>query len=155
MNYSGSFEVSSPRDKAYAFATDPAKIITIFPDVQEAKILDAESFTLKVKVGLEFVKGVMDVKCVIAEKTPSTFVKLRMTGRGLASVVELESGFSLEDAPAGGTLVKWTANASFSGLMTKFGPRLIDSVASQYIEEIVESLKEKLSEAHAVTPATN
>jgi len=145
MNYNGTFEVKSSRDQVYAFAIDPVKVTTIFPDVQDVKVIDANNFSLKARVGIGFVKGMMDIKCVIAEKKPSAYVKLKANGIGLSSAVELESSFTLEDAPNGGTLVRWTAEAKISGLIARVGSRIMDSVASKYINQIIESLKEKLS----------
>ncbi len=62
MHYDGSFEVSASKEMCYAFATDPAKITTIFPEVQDVKLLDSENFELKTRIGISFIKGTMDVK---------------------------------------------------------------------------------------------
>ena len=145
MNYNGTFEVKSSRDRVYAFATDPIKVTTIFPDVQDIQVIDSDNFLLKAKVGIGFVKGLMDIRCVITEKTPSKHVKLKANGTGLSSAVELESDFTLDDTPDGGTLVRWKTEAKISGLMARVGSRIMDSVASKYINQIIESLKEKLS----------
>jgi carbon monoxide dehydrogenase subunit G len=144
MHYDGSFEVVSNRDKVYEFATDPSKIATVFPDVQDVKVEDAEHFTLKAKVGISFIRGLMDVRCTVAEKTPASFVKLKISARGLGSAIEMENGFSLQDSQSGGTLVKWYADANVAGLMARTGTRLMDSAADKYIREIVDALKQKL-----------
>jgi carbon monoxide dehydrogenase subunit G len=145
MHYDGSFEVASDRARAYEFATDPSKIVTIFPDVQDVRIDDAEHFTFKAKVGISSIRGMMDVKCTVTEKNPSTSVKLKVSASGLGSAVEMESGFSFEAAKSGGTLVKWTADARVAGLMARIGSRLMDSVAAKYVNQIVEALKRELS----------
>jgi len=145
MHYDGSFEVSASKEVSYAFATDPAKITTIFPDVQDVKIIDSEAFELKTKIGISFIKGTMDVKGNIAEKIPSKFVKLKAKANGLGSSIDLESGFSMDDDTNGGTVVKWTADAIIGGLIARVGSRLIDSAAQKYIEQIITSLKQKLS----------
>jgi carbon monoxide dehydrogenase subunit G len=145
MHYDGSFEVVSARAEVYEFATDPSKVAMIFPDVLDVKVDDAEHFTLKAKVGISSIKGVMDVKCAIVEKVPSTSVKLKLRASGLSSAVEMESGFSFEDAKGGGTLVKWTADAKVAGLIARVGSRLTDSIAAKYLDQTVEALKRSLS----------
>ncbi len=145
LHYDGSFEVSASKEASYAFATDPAKVTTIFPDVQDVRIVDSETFELKTKIGISFIKGIMNVKGSIAEKIPSKFVKLKAKANGLGSSIDLESGFSMEDGKNGGTLVKWTADAIVGGLIARVGSRLIDSAAQKYIEQIITSLKQKLS----------
>jgi len=146
MHYEGSFEVSSSKEMVYAFATEPAKITTILPDVQDVKIIDAENFTLKAKLGISFVKGPMDVKCTITDKTPSIFLKLKATANGLSSVVEVESSFTMQDTQSGGTLVKWAADAKIAGLIARVGSRLLDSATEKYVTEMIDSFKQKVSQ---------
>ncbi len=145
MHYEGSFDVKAARDKVYDFVTDPEKVTSIFPDVQSLKIVDANNFSLKAKVGISFIKGTMDVKLSLVDNRRPTYSKLKARGTGLNSSVDLESSFTLEDAPAGGTHVKWAADAKISGMMASVGSRLIDSAANKYVKEIIGSLEKKLS----------
>ena len=144
MHYDGSFEVPLPKQKVYDFVMDPMKVTSIFPDVQDVKVIDADNFTLKAKVGISFIRGMMDVKMNIVERKPPTFARMKAKGNGLSSSIELENSFTMEDAP-GGTLVKWSADAKIAGLMASVGSRLIDAAAQKYVAETIGSLKEKLS----------
>jgi carbon monoxide dehydrogenase subunit G len=146
MHYDGSFEVLSSKDMVYAFVTDPAKITTIIPDVQDVKMIDADSFSLKAKLGISLAKGLMDVKCTIAEKTPSTSLKLKARANGISSVVDLASSFTLEDTQGGGTQVNWATDAKIAGLMARVGSRLIDSATEKYVKQMIDALKQKLSQ---------
>src|SRR5207253_8336300 len=97
MHYDGSFEVSVPKKKVYDFVMDPAKITSIFPEVQDFKIIDENNFSLKAKVGVSFIRGMMDVKMSIVERRPPTFAKMKAKGNVLSSSVELENTFTMED----------------------------------------------------------
>jgi uncharacterized protein len=146
MHYDGSFEVPVQKQKVYDFVMDPAKITSIFPDVQDVKVIDENNFSLKAKVGISFIRGMMDVKMSIVERKPPTFASMKAKGNGMSSSVELENTFTMEDAPGGsGTVVRWAADAKISGLMASVGSRLIDAAAQKYVAEIIGSLKEKLS----------
>jgi carbon monoxide dehydrogenase subunit G len=146
MHYDGSFEVPVQKQKVYDFVVDPARITSIFPDVQDFKMIDENTFTLKAKVGISFIKGMMDVKLSIIDKAPPGFAKMKAKGNGLSSSVELENSFTMEDAPGGsGTIVKWAADAKIAGLMASVGSRLIDAAAQKYVTEIIGSLKQKLA----------
>ncbi len=145
MHYEGSFDVAAPKEKVYDFVTDPEKVTSIFPDVQSVKVIDATNFALKAKVGMSFIKGVMDVKLSLVENKRPTFTKLKARGTGLNSSVDLESTFTLEDGAGGGTRVKWSAEAKISGMMASVGSRLIDSAADKYVKQIIGSLEKKLS----------
>jgi len=110
------------------------------------RVLDENNFALKAKVGISFIRGLMDVKLGIVERNPPTFARMKAKGNGLSSSVELENTFTMEDASSGGgTLVKWAADAKIAGLMASVGSRLIDAAAQKYVAEIIGSLKEKLS----------
>jgi len=146
MHYDGSFVVPATKQKVYDFVMDPAKITSIFPDVQDVKVIDDSNFSLKAKVGISFIRGMMDVKMTIVERTPPSFARMKAKGNGISSSVELDNTFNIEDAPGGsGTLVKWAADAKISGLMASVGSRLMDAAAQKYVAEIIGSLKEKLS----------
>jgi len=145
MHYDGSFVVAANRTKAYEFAIDPSRVSTIFPDVSDVVVQDAEHFALRARIGISSIKGAMDVKCTVVEKVPLTSVKLKLLASGLSSGVEMGSTFSFEDTSGGGTLVRWTADAVVVGLIASLGSRLTDSVAKKYIHNIIESLKRELS----------
>jgi len=145
LHYEGAFDVAASKEKVYDFVNDPKKVTTIFPDVQSVKVIDEDNFQLKAKVGMSFIKGTMDVKLTLLEKKRPTFSKLRARGTGLNSAVDLESSFTLEDGPKGGTHVKWAADAKISGMMASIGSRLIDAQADKYVKQIIGSLEKKLS----------
>jgi carbon monoxide dehydrogenase subunit G len=146
MHYDGSFEVPVSKQKVYDFVMDPKKITSIFPDVQDLKILDENNFSLKAKVGVSFIRGMMDVKMSVVERRPPTFARMKAKGNGMSSSVELENTFTMEDGQGGnGTLVRWGADAKIGGLMASVGSRLIDAAAQKYVAEIIGSLKEKVS----------
>src|SRR5450759_1369865 len=112
MHYDGSFEVPMQKQKVYDFVMDPAKITSIFPDVQDVKVIDESNFTLKAKVGISLIRGMMDVKLSIVERTPPTFAKMKAQGSGISSSCELENTCTMGDAAGGGgILVKWAADA--------------------------------------------
>ncbi len=146
MHFDGSFEFPTERQKVYDFVTEPMKVTSIFPDVQDVKVIDANNFSLKAKVGISFIRGMMDVKMAITERNPPNSVKMHAKGNGLSSSVELDTSFTTEDSPTGkGTVVKWAADAKIAGLMASVGSRLMDAAAQKYVTEIIASLKEKLS----------
>jgi carbon monoxide dehydrogenase subunit G len=153
MHYDGSFEVPVPRQKVYDFVMDPTKITSIFPDVQDLKIIDENNFTLKAKVGISFIRGMMDVKMSIIERRPPSFAKMKAKGTGLSSTIELDNTFTMEELAGGvGTRVIWAADAKIGGLMASVGSRLVDAAAQKYVAEIIGSLKEKLSAQSSSSP---
>ena len=146
MHYQGNFDVPAARDAAYAFLIEPKNLVSIFPDAHDLRIIDENNFSAKVKVGMSFIKGTLDVKMTLVEKKPSSFAKLKARGTGMNSSVDLESAFSLEDGRSSGTTIAWTADTKISGMMASVGSRLMESAAEKYVNQIVDSLKRKLAQ---------
>lgn len=145
MHYEGAFDVAATKESVYDFVNDPTRVTKIFPDVQSVKVLDEHNFQIKAKVGMSFIKGTMDVKVTLLDQKRPTYSRLRARGTGLNSAVDLDSTFTLEDTPSGGTHVKWAADAKISGMMASVGSRLIDSQADKYVKQIIGSLEKSLS----------
>jgi uncharacterized protein len=145
MHYDGAFDVTGNKEKVFDFLTDPKKMTTIFPDIQNVKILDENNFTLKAKVGMSFIKGTMDVKGTISEKKRPTMAKVKARGTGINSSVDLDSIFTIADGANGGTHVTWSADAKISGMMASVGSRLIDSASDKYVKQIIGALQKNLS----------
>ncbi len=146
MHYQGTFDVPASRETVYAFLTDAKNVTSIFPDVQDLKVTDENNFSAKVKVGMSFIRGTLDVKMALTDKKPGSFAKLKARGTGLNSSVDLESTFSLEESETGSTTVSWATEAKISGMMASVGSRLMESAAQKYVNQMVDSLKRKLAE---------
>ena len=72
------------------------------------------------------------------------FAKLKAKPNGLGSSIGLESDFPMEDGNTGGTVVKWTEDATI-GIYERVGSRMFDSAAHKYINGIIVSLRQNLS----------
>lgn len=142
MHFEGTIEVPVPKEKFYAFVTEPAKMISILPDVEESKVLDGGHFFVKSKVGMSYIKGSVSMKFEVSKKKGSS-VTMVGHGQGIQSSVDLTMEIILEDT-AGGTKGNWSADAKVGGLLASVGSRLLNSVAEKYIKQITETLRQKV-----------
>ena len=62
----GEFEVKRTPEDVYDFLTDPNKFAPLLPDFQGMSVQDATHFTVKVNVGISYIKGTADVKMELA-----------------------------------------------------------------------------------------
>jgi len=145
LHYEGSFEVRSKREDVFDFVVNPAKVTTIFPDVEDIKVLDETKASLKAKVGISFIRGTLDVKLDIVEKSSPTFTKVIARGTGMNSSIDLTGTFALENTEAGGTRLTWKVDATISGLMVGVGSRLMDTAADKYMKQVIHNLQSRLS----------
>src|SRR5208283_6786 len=57
IKFSGVFEVKKKPEEVYDFLTDPNRFAALLPDFQNLMVHDATHFTLKVNVGISYIKG--------------------------------------------------------------------------------------------------
>ena len=65
MRFEGSAELAGSPAAVYAFMTDPAKVVTIIPDVQESKVTDQEHFSVKAKSGIGPMRGTLGMSFAV------------------------------------------------------------------------------------------
>lgn len=145
MHLDGQFSVNAAQADVYAFLTDPAKVSRHMPDIKDVVVEDADHFTVTARVGVSHIKGSMVMKLEIRDRQPPTSTTVVGRGTGLASVVDMVTGFSLE--PDGNqTLVKWKGDVTISGKLAAFGPQgLLDRIARKNIDTFIEGIRSGLS----------
>src|SRR2546423_12701907 len=67
IKFNGEFEVKRPLEEVYDFLTDPKKFGPLLPDFQGMTAQDATHFTVKVNVGISYIKGVAEVNMELVQ----------------------------------------------------------------------------------------
>jgi len=142
MKLEGQFSVKAPREEVYAFLTDPHSVSRHMPDVKDVQIEDGDHFTVKARVGISHIKGLMIMKLAITDRQPPISTTVTGKGTGLASVVDMVTSFTLETSESGDTLVKWRGEVNVSGKMAAFGSQgLLDRMATKNIDTFIDGIK--------------
>jgi carbon monoxide dehydrogenase subunit G len=145
MRLEGQFRVRAAQDKVYDFLTDPRKVSRHMPDVKEVEVEDNDHFTVKARVGISHIKGTMVMRLTITDRQPPTSTTVIGKGTGLASVVDMVTGFTLQPAESGETVVNWTGDVTVSGSLAAFGPQgLLDRMARKNVETFIEGIRSGL-----------
>lgn len=145
MHFEGEMAVPAPKERLYAFITDPAKVISILPDVEESKVVDGDHFYVKSKLGMSYLRGTVGLNFEIMERKKDEFARVAGRGQGMQSSIDLTLDLAVEGTPDG-CRGKWTADAKVGGLLASVGGRILNGVAEKYVKQITESLKQKVSE---------
>jgi carbon monoxide dehydrogenase subunit G len=87
----------------------------------------------------------MDFDFRTTDKVPPSSAKLIGTGRGVGSTIEIQTGFTIQEA-ATGSKIDWVADVNVGGIMAGLGTKLLDSTSSKMVEQVIENLKNKLKE---------
>lgn len=67
IKLSGEFAVKRSPDEVYNFLTDPNKFAPLLPEFQSLSMQDEKHFTVKVNVGVSYIKGAASVKLELTE----------------------------------------------------------------------------------------
>jgi carbon monoxide dehydrogenase subunit G len=146
MRLEGQFSVAAPRDRVYAFLTDPGRVSAHMPDVQEVTIEDADRFTIKARVGVSHIKGTMAMKMAITDREPPICTTVVGKGSGLGSVVDMVASFMLDAPSEGETIVNWRGELTISGTLAAFGPQgLLDRMARKNVDTFIVGITNGLN----------
>jgi carbon monoxide dehydrogenase subunit G len=146
MHLDGQFTIDAPRSDVYAFLTDPEQVSRHMPDVKNVVIEDADHFTVTARVGVSHIKGDVVMKLTIKDRQPPIGTTVVGKGTGLASVVDMVTSFTLEEAGSG-TVVHWRGDVTISGKLAAFGPQgLLDRIARKNVDRFIEGIRAGLAD---------
>jgi uncharacterized protein len=143
IKFGGDFEVQRTPEEVFDFLTDPNKFGPLLPDFQEVTVQDATHFTVKVKVGVAYIKGTAEVKMELAEAERPKRAQYKGDGSAVGGKVSFSAGFDL--APNGaGTKVSWQGEAKVFGKLASLGGGLLEPMGKKNVEKLIASLQSAL-----------
>jgi carbon monoxide dehydrogenase subunit G len=143
IKFGGEFEVPKSPDAVYEFLTDPQKFGPLLPEFQGMTVQDARHFTVKVNVGVSYIKGTADVKMELTEAERPTRAQYKGQGSVVGGNVSLLAGFDL--APAGsGTKVAWQGEAQIFGRLTSVAGGLLEPLGKKNVQKLIDGLQAAL-----------
>ncbi len=148
FNHSGTAQLDIPMDSAFAFLSDPKNLAQCVPDMEEFSIKDKDNFTVKVKVGVSFIRGEMTLAAMITESVPPQSLKFHVEGNDFGTGVKLDVSLRLAKASAASTSMAWTADSELSGVATGIGEQLLRKISESNIQQILKNLKVKAEAAY-------
>ena len=146
MEFSGAVDIPAPRDRVFAFVTDPNKVGTCGPGVESIEVIDATHFRAKAKVGVGFINARFVVDLEIAEQQPPDMAIIKARGQAPGSAVDGTGRMNLIDGPEEGTTTMlWAAEVNISGMLATMGARLIEGTANKMIAQTFDCIRVKIT----------
>jgi carbon monoxide dehydrogenase subunit G len=128
----------------YDFLTDPRKFAPLLPDYQGMTVEDSTHFTVRVNVGISYIKGVADVKMELTESERPKRAEYKGQGAVAGGNTSLLAGFDLSPT-ANGTRVNWQGEAQIFGRLMSVAGGLLDPVAKKNIKKLIDGLEAALA----------
>jgi len=144
MRFEGSVEIAAPRDRVWAYVTDPNQVGQCGPGVESIEVIDDTHFKAAAKVGIGFISARFLVNMEFAELTEPDHATIKAHGQAPGSAVDAVAQMRLSDGAEGGTVMDWEADVNLSGTLASVGARMIDGTASKMIGQTFDCMKAKL-----------
>jgi carbon monoxide dehydrogenase subunit G len=143
IKYAGDFEVKRTPDEVYDFLSDPGKFAALLPDFQGLSIQDATHFTVKVNVGISYIKGTAEVKMELAQAERPRRAQYKGQGSMAGGNVALTAGFDLSPID-GGTKVAWQGEAQIFGGLASMAGGLLEPLGKKQVQKLIDGLQAAL-----------
>jgi len=140
IKFGGSFEVGRQPEEVYQFLTDPEKFAPLLPDFQAVMVEDPETFTVKVNVGISYIRGTAEIKMHLAESEQPKRAQYKGQGSLAGGTVSMIAGFDLTPAGAG-THVAWQGEAQVFGRLTSVAGGLLEPLGKKQVQKLIDGLR--------------
>jgi uncharacterized protein len=144
IKFSGEFEVKRKPEEVYDFLTDPKKFAPLLPDFQSVSVQDPTHFSVKVNVGISYIKGAADVTMELAQANRPVRAQYKGKGAVAGGNVTMVAGFDLAPANSG-TKVNWQGEAQIFGRLTSVAGGLLEPLGKKQIQKLIDGLQAALA----------
>lgn len=104
IKLSGEFTVKKSPDEVYEFLTDPNKFAPLLPEFQSLSMQDERHFTVKVNVGVSYIKGAANVKLELTEAERPRRAQYKGQGAVAGGSVTVIASFDLAASDVAGAV---------------------------------------------------
>ena len=145
IKFAGNFEVKRTPEEVYDFLSDPSKFAALLPDFQGLSVQDSTHFTLKVNLGISYIKGVAEVKMELAEAERPKRAQYKGKGSMAGGNVALTAGFDLSPLDGDiGTKVAWQGEAQVFGPLASVAGGLLEPLGKKQVQKLIDGLQAAL-----------
>ena len=155
IKFSGEFEVKKNPEEVYDFLTDPKRFAALLPEFQSLIVQDATHFSLKVNVGISYIKGSADVKIELSEADRPRRAQYKGQGAVAGGNVTMVAGFDLLPITNGGadgvvvetvlaTKVNWQGEAQIFGRLASVAGGMLEPLGKKQIRKLIDGLQAAL-----------
>jgi carbon monoxide dehydrogenase subunit G len=145
MELSGSVDIPAPRERVFAFVTDPRKVAECGPGTEQIEVIDPTHFKISAKVGVGFISAKFVVNLEITEQRVPEMAVIKARGQAPGSAVDAVGRMNLvEGTEPGTTTMVWGAEINLSGMLASVGSRMVDSTADKMISQTFDCIRAKI-----------
>jgi carbon monoxide dehydrogenase subunit G len=153
MELNGDILIAAPRDRVWAALNDAAVLARCIPGCEAMEATSDTERTARVAVKVGPVRARFTGHIRLHDVRPGEGCTLQFEGSGgAAGMAKGQSSVALADE-AGGTRLRYTAQASVGGKLGQVGGRMIDAAAKQMADQFFGAFQAELAPVEAAAPA--
>jgi carbon monoxide dehydrogenase subunit G len=143
IKFAGDFEVKRTPDEVYDFLSDPNKFASLLPDFQGLSIQGPTHFTVKVNVGISYIRGTAEIKMELVESDRPKRALYKGQGSMAGGNVALTAAFDLSPLDSG-TRVAWQGEAQIFGGLASMAGGLLEPLGKKQVQKLIDGLQAAL-----------
>lgn len=138
-----SFVVEAPRDRVWAFITDPERIGPCIPGCEAIEVTGPDRYRATVRVEIGPIKARFNLEVAVDEQQPPEFVASTTRGEEgtRASMLTARSRLSLRAIDPARTEIAYTSEVSLVGRLGKFGLGIMKKKSQELGRRFAESVR--------------
>jgi carbon monoxide dehydrogenase subunit G len=147
IKFSGEFDVKDDPENVFDFLTEPGRFAVLLKDARDLTVRDAHHFTVKLRLGILFIKGSVEVEIELAEADRPNHAIYKGNGVMAGQAVTMVGGFELNPMADGNvvrTRVKWRAEIQLAGSSGSIACDLLDPLGKNLIPKWIDSLQKAI-----------
>ncbi len=146
MHFEGSVSINAPREKVYAFLTDPNLVSQCAPGLESMQIVVPDKqFKVIASIGFGSVKVTFDVDVEWQDLQPPNYARMKAHGKAPGSGADVVSDMRLSSNPENTvTELQWTADVSIVGSIASMAARLLGGMTKKLSGAFFECVKSKI-----------
>jgi carbon monoxide dehydrogenase subunit G len=146
VKINGTATLSAPRDRVWIALNDPAVLVRTIPGCEQLEALGDDRYRMTVTAGVASIKGTYVGEVALTDPAPPDAFTLKASGSGAPGTVQADVRVTLDEAPDGGTLLTYAADAVVGGAVGGVGQRVLSGVAKKTAGEFFKAVDAALTD---------
>ena len=148
MRFEGKLTIEAPRDRVWAFLTDPDAVSRCAPGLESLEIVEpGRKFRVVTAIGFGTIKARFTSDVEWTDLDPPNRAGMKAHGVAPGSAVDASSSMALSDAAGGATDLAWAADVTVVGTIASLAARLMGGVTQKLTGAFFDSVKREIEKA--------
>ena len=147
MNFKGTVTINAPREKVWAFLTDPSRLTECAPGLESLDVIvPNEKFRAVASAGFGAIKATFVTDATWMDLDPPNRARMKIHGKASGSSVDGTSEMVLSDGANGSTVLNWSSDTTVVGTIASLAARLMGVVTQKLTGAFFECVRKKIEQ---------